>query len=384
MNSRERLLAALDHKIPDRVPWSGLITDYFINFHKSELGDMSASDFLKEAGADIFNWLGTEAKSPGVEVQTYNSSGLVEKDKSGNWLVEFYNYIGNIDYYKSNKNKTTTRKFITPLGELTANFTYTPESHTVFISEFPVKKIEDYRIFTYMIESLEYEDPGKYFTDMENEIGGFGINAAVLHSTPVYELIQCFMGMESFHYLFFDYCKETLELINRIFKKFIQCYEIYAKTDIPAIVIPEDASTTLYSPSFFDEYLNPVINEYCRIINNKDKISVIHACGHLDGLKESFSKIDVDCIESVSPPPTGNVSIKEFKKALPGVCIMGGIPANYYLRELDDFKKYVGELILENKDRGNFILSSGDSVPADAKIENIKSIPDLIDEYGKY
>ena len=384
MNSRERLMAAFDHKIPDRVPWSGLITDYFINFHKCELGDTSTSDFLKEAGADIFNWLGMEARSPGVEVQTYNESGLVEKDKSGNWLTEFYNYIGNIDYYKSSNNKTITRKFITPPGELTAKFTYTPESHTVFISEFPIKKIEDYRIFTYMIESLEYEDLGKYFADMENEIGGSGMNAAVLHSTPVYELIQCFMGMENFHYLFFDYRKKTLELINSIFEKFTQCYGIYVKTGIPAIVIPEDASTTLYSPAFFDEYLSPVINEYCRIISSKDKISVIHACGHLDGLKESFSRIDVNCIESVSPPPTGNVSISEFKKALPGVCIMGGIPANCYLKELDDFKKYVSELILENKDRGNFILSSGDSVPADAKIENIRSIPDLIEKHGKY
>lgn len=384
MDSKERLLTALDHKIPDRVPWSGLITDYFLNFHKSELGDMSASDFLKEAGADIFNWVGMEAKSPGVEVQTYNSTGLVKKDKSGDWLMEFYNYIGNIDYYKSSSNNITTRRFITPYGELTAKFIYAPKSHTVFLSEFPIKKIEDYRIFTYMIESLEYTDLSKYFDDMENEIGRSGINAAVLHSTPVYELIQCFMGMESFYYFFFDYPTKTLELINRIFKKFIQCYEIYAETNIPAIVIPEDASTTLYSPAFFNEYLNPVINEYCRIINNKDKKSVIHACGHLNGLKESFSRIDVDCIESVSPPPTGNVSIREFKKALPGVCVMGGIPANCYLSELDDFKKYIGELILENKDRGNFILSSGDSVPADARIENIRSIPDLIDEYGKY
>src|SRR5680860_59010 len=203
MNSRERLLSALAHKIPDRVPWSGLVNDYFLNFHKSELGNMTAPDFLKEAGADLFNWLGMEAKSPGVEVQTYKGSRLSGKDKSGNWLVEFYNYISNIDYYKSDANMTITRKFITPLGELTAKFTYTLGSQTVFISEFPVKKIEDYRIFTYMIESLEYEDLGRYFADAEIKTGEFGINAAVLHSTPVYELIQCFMGMESFHYFFF-------------------------------------------------------------------------------------------------------------------------------------------------------------------------------------
>ena len=384
MNSRERLMTVLNHQIPDKVPWSGLITDYFINFHTNELGEISALNFLKEMGADVFNWLGIEARSHGVEVQTYVNGALTETDTSGDWLVEFYNYIGNINYYKSMTKKIIVRKFVTPIGELTAEFTYTPESHTVFISEFPIRRIKDYRVFTYMIESLEYIDPGIRYRQKENEIGQHGINAAVLHSTPVYELIQCFIGLERFYYLFFDYKKETTALMDKIFSKFKQCYKIYTKANIPAVVIPEDASTTLYSPSFFNEYLKPILEEYCRIINGEGKVSVIHACGHLDGLKKSLSEINVDCIESVSPPPTGNVSIKEFKKALPDVCIMGGIPANCYLTELSDFKRYVKKLILENKDKSNFILSSGDSVPSDARIENIKAIPDLIESYGKY
>jgi hypothetical protein len=384
MDSRERLLVTLNHKIPDRLPWSGLITDYFMNFHKNELGDISTIDFLKKAGADVFNWLGMSAKSPGVEVRTYKDGELIKKDKNGDWLVEFYNYIGNINYYKSNINNTITREYITPIGKLTAKFTYTPKSNTIFISEFPIKSVGDYKIFIYMIESLEYQDQYKYFADMNARVGRFGINVAALHSTPVYELIQCFIGLEKFYLLLFDYYSETLKLIDTILRKFIQCYKTYSKTNIPAILIPEDASTTLYSPSFFDEHLKPALNEYCQIINDAGKISIIHACGHLKGLKESLSKINVDCIESVSPPPTGNITVNELKKALPEVCIMGGIPANHYLLDNEAFINLIKELILKNKDKGNFILSSGDSVPADAKIDNIISIPDIIDKYGEY
>lgn len=384
MNSRERLLAVLNHKIPDKVPWSGLITNYFINSHKSEYGEISPADFLKKMGADVFNWLGIEARSEGVKVLTYANESLIETDDTGNWLTEFYNYISNIEYYKSYTKKAIVREYITPLGKLTAKFMYTPKSHTVFISEFSIKKIEDYKIFLYMIESLEYEYLGAYYKEKEDEIGEYGINAVMLHSTPVYELIQCFMGLERFHYFFFDYRKDTLKLIDKIFSKFCQCYELYTKTNIPAIVVPEDASTTLYSPAFFDAYLKPAIKEYCRIINSAGKISVVHACGHLEGLKKSLSEVNADCIESVSPPPTGNVSIKDFREALPGVCIMGGIPANCYLLELCDFKRYIKELIIENKDGGNFILSSGDSVPSDAKIENIEKISELVEKFGIY
>jgi hypothetical protein len=382
MNSRERLLTAFNHGIPDRIPWSGLITDYFINSYKNKYGETNPADFLKEAGADVVNWVGMKAKSKGVVVQTFANNILIDTDTSGDWLVEFYDYLGNIDYYKDKG--VIVRKYITPLGELTAEFTFAPNSHTVFISKFPIKKIEDYKVFEYMIESLNYEDLSRYYTEKENELGQYGINAAVLHSTPVYELIQCFMGLESFYYFFFDYYKETAGLIDIIFSKFRECYNIYSNTVIPAVVIPEDASTTLYSPAFFDKYLKPAIKEYGKIIKDAGKVSILHACGHLEGLKKSLTELNVDCIESVSPPPTGNVSISEFKKSLPGVCIMGGIPANYYLLPEDDFKDYIKQLILDNKSGGNFILSSGDSVPSGAKLENIKAIPQLIEVYGKY
>ncbi|MHB8280293.1 MAG: hypothetical protein ACYDIA_21965 [Candidatus Humimicrobiaceae bacterium] len=48
MNSRERLLTAFNHKIPDRIPWSGLITDYFINSYKKKYGEINPADFLKK------------------------------------------------------------------------------------------------------------------------------------------------------------------------------------------------------------------------------------------------------------------------------------------------------------------------------------------------
>ena len=104
----------------------------------------------------------------------------------------------------------------------------------------------------------------------------------------------------------------------------------------------------------------------------------------MKNLIKPLSEIDVDCIESVFPQPTGNIYIYEFKKALPNFCIMGGIPANVFLDGPEDFKKYVTKLILDNKDSGNFILSSADSVPAFAKIRNLKSISALISKFGKY
>ena len=145
-----------------------------------------------------------------------------------------------------------------------------------------------------MIESLEYEDLRKAYQEKEIETGADGLTVAFLHGTPAYELIQCFMGLERFHYFFYDNKKETLGLMDTMFNKFCECYKLYSKTAVPVMLVPEDASTTIYSPDFFDSYLKPVIKEYCRIIKEPGKIAVIHACGHLKGLKGSFSETGTD------------------------------------------------------------------------------------------
>ena len=383
MTSRERLLTTLNHKIPDRLPWSGLVNSYFLKAQKNKYYNMSSSDFLKEIGADVFDWVGLESKNKNILIETYVDNKLY-KTEYGDGLTEFYNYTTDMIYQGNSYRRIVEKKFITPLGELNAKFTYTPLSHSVFISDFPIKRIEDYKIFTYMIESLEYKDLSKVYQKNENMLGENGVTVSALHCTPAYELIQCFMGLERFHYFFQDYKKRTLELMNLMLHKFCECYRIHSKLNVPVLLIPEDASTTLYSPDFFDKYLKSVLKEYVKIIKKSGKIVVIHACGHLKNLIKPLSEIDVDCIESVSPQPTGNISIYEVKKALPNVCIMGGIPANAFLYELDDFKQYLKKLIMENKKGGNYILSSGDSVPSDARIENLKAISDLIEKYGKY
>jgi uroporphyrinogen-III decarboxylase len=168
-------------------------------------------------------------------------------------------------------------------------------------------------------------------------------------------------------------------------EKYMQCYQKYSNySKIRAVIIPEDASTTLYSPQFFNDYIKPSLIQYCNIIKGAGKIAVMHACGHLKFLADSIKEIGLDCIESVTPYPVGNIVLDEFKQTLPGVCMMGGIHANAWLIDNVSFKDYVKDLILKNKKNGNFILSSSDSLPADAKMENIMSIGKLVEKYGKY
>ena len=53
MNSKERLLAVLKGKKPDRIPWAPLIDGYFLSFLKEKNIEMNAVEALRYIGADI-------------------------------------------------------------------------------------------------------------------------------------------------------------------------------------------------------------------------------------------------------------------------------------------------------------------------------------------
>ena len=58
MTARERLLTTLGHNIPDRLPWSALVNDFFLEAQDSRYRKMTPGAFLKEMGADLFDWVG--------------------------------------------------------------------------------------------------------------------------------------------------------------------------------------------------------------------------------------------------------------------------------------------------------------------------------------
>ena len=191
---------------------------------------------------------------------------------------------------------------------------------------------------------------------IKQKLGRRGLPIVAFNGSPSIELVEFFMCAENFLYSLADYKLKTENFLYMMSEKYKECYKLYSKTaNIPVILIHEDASITLYSPKIFDKYLKPVLKEYCKIIKEEGKIAVIHACSNLRGLTKSLSETGIDCIESVSPPPTGNITISKFKKAMPDFCVRSGISANVFSL-VEDFKKYVEKLILENKEGGNFIF----------------------------
>ena len=88
-------------------------------------------------------------------------------------------------------------------------------------------------------------------------------------------------------------------------------------------------------------------------------------------------------VESVSPPPTGNVTMEQTAAILPqNVAVIGGIePVQMLNSPLDELLEYAKKLIKMNKNRG-FVLSNSDSCPPYVEYEKFTALAKLVKEFN--
>jgi uroporphyrinogen-III decarboxylase len=86
----------------------------------------------------------------------------------------------------------------------------------------------------------------------------------------------------------------------------------------------------------------------------------------------------VQSVESISPPPTGNITIREARDVIgSSMGIIGGIEPTQFLRLPEkDLRSYV-ESVIRDASGGPFILANSDSCPPGVTISKFELVADI-------
>jgi hypothetical protein len=384
MKSRERLRVALNHGKPDRVPWSPNIGEYFMQNQEPEVRALGAIGVLRAIGSDILVRHGVALgfKSPHVQVVNL-INGQVDEESLHfeSWREEILDYLW-LEKFKRREGCIIEKRFITPVGILTARYCYKAAAGTVFQTDFPIKSVDDISIFRYMVQDLLFYPTYEPVQEQIEELGEEGLVAVDGLGTPMAELIENFMGLEGFIFMLHDHPEEVGELLSIMAERYYEAYEIIAASPAELVIAQEDVSTTLYGPSTFATYGLPVLRTYAQIVHQRGKRFAIHACGHLKGLLPMLRETGADAVEALTPLPTGDVTVAEAQKMLgKQVCIIGGLDPTVLAHSSPDaLRRHVVALLGEVAGEGNFILGTGDATPADTPLENLKAVTEAIKE----
>jgi hypothetical protein len=349
VTSKERLQAALNAEPTDRPAWSPNLAYWFNQLPEKER-EKGHMGICREIGADLLNRFGA------CPVRRIESPDLVvdECTEGDCNVVEFHTPVGSL----RRVHKLSAGK-------------------TAFLIEHPLKSVEDYKVQLWMEEHARFERDPSVVSFAESLDFNMLIPGAM--KSAFQHMIEHLAGTQQLVYDLMDYPDEVESLYQAIRENNRKALSIASESELEYFLTWEDSSTQNYSPAMYAQYIEPEISEWCRVLGTSGKKYVQHACGHIKELIPAMERSGIFAVESLSPVPTGNVTLADARSAFDNsVAIIGGIePTELLNRSLEDLGPYV-EQTLSDGLAGPFILANADSCPPGVTYEKFRLITEIV------
>ncbi len=272
MNSKQRVLTALDHRQPDRVPFDYLGTPEVSEMLKRHF-DTDMDGLLERLGIDLRVikpiYEGPSDLETWIDGRFINMWGHVRKPKK----------IGAITYLEPDRDRYTEFNGVDEVSEFrwpqVSWFDYST------IAE-QCEKYSDYAIV--------YGSPGNM--DMSNGT-------------------SFLIGDERFYYGIMDKDKVTLACME---KRFESCYKITegvlqgAKGKVDILWIGDDYGSQKalrFSPAIIRELFIPGLKEMCKLGHKYDAKVMLHSCGSTREIWPDLIDAGLDIYDTIQPEAAG-------------------------------------------------------------------------------
>ena len=359
MTSKERIIAALEGEPCDRPPFCPFLAYVWENYPQ-EIQDAGQPAFLRSVEADPL-WRGApcpvKVRSPAVERESVASDGSRRME------------LG------------------TPVGTLRMVWTRSPDGNTSFLTEHPLKTLEDLKIMAWIEEhsvlELNHESVEKHLAGAGRE--GLSLGQLLPRGKSSFQtLIEHSIGTQEMAYLLADTPEAVEALLEPMVANDLRAAKLSSESGFYGYFITwEDSSTQNYSPTQYRKYIASEIRQWCALLRSNGQKYIQHACGHLKDLLPIIADSGIFAVESLSPPPTGNISLKDARTLLGSVGIIGGIePTKLLWTSESDLPAYAEE-VLRDGGGGPFVLANSDSCPPGVNPEKFRAISRTAAQFHK-
>lgn len=367
MTNRERILAVVEGRTPDRVPWIPRLQLWY-NFHLSE-GTLPA------------RYQGKSLR----EIEKELGMGTPAKDGKA-----FEIEMPTVEVIESVAGNTLTRTFITPRGQVWERFRIDPRCRRSGITdarmEYLIKEPADYERVRYIIEHTRYVPAFDKFLDYDREIGQDGLPSIAAGRDPMVQIMLDYLGCERFYYELNDNPRQVEALYQTLWDKQMELLELVAGSPAKLIFVGAHYDSQMTPPPLFEKYILPYLEVASDILHRHQKTVVVHQDADAKLLLNALKDSGIDMVECFCSSPMVSCTLEEAVDCWgEDMIIWGGIPS-ILLCPLNcseqEFLQYLDGL-WEIVQRGRFILGVADNVMPEADITRVERISEMV-QYWRY
>lgn len=347
MDIRERLLTTLSWGEPDRVPLT--IYDWMLPRGTTERG-------LRELGVGLI--------------------GRQPAHRVAHREVEFVTRV-----YLDNGRKLVRRTIQTPVGEVWQ--TLEPESAyetSNWIKEHFIKGPDDYRVMEYYLRDAVYKDNYDAIRETDRRLGSDGICLVWVAKSPIQEMLYQMMGMERFALDYHQRRDLFDSLHHTMVRRYREIYELAADAPVPVLQLGDNVTSDVVGHERYRNYLMPEYRYIKGRLAGTGKLLAVHMDGRLKSLQGLIGESAFDIMEAMTPPPMGDLSIAEARKAWPDKALWINFTSSMHIEPSEAIAEHTRELLAEAGSRRGFAISITEDAPVQALERSLGVIAGVLNE----
>ncbi len=367
MTERERFLKVVKGETPDRVPYF-LDLGHWYRAESGRLWDLfTISNRIKEL-KDLHD----EVKA-GMYIEM------------GSLFEEYYE--DGIRHDRELKKDTAVETFITPDGEVQMIRKFNYDISSWVIVKEAIENEKDLRIFIRYTKGKRYRPRYDQWDIMERYCAPNGLAFPSMGYTGLGSLISYYMGVENTIYATVDYPELVQEYIDTYNQKHMEIVNICARGPAPHMIFGDNLSGDVQPPPMFKKYSFEHYKGIADTLHAAGKTVSAHLDGRLKDIIGVVAQTGVDVADACTPAPTGDLTPMEIRRqAGDNMVVMGGVSPCMWLPSTpeDKFIEHVKQWLELKKINCRVVQSAGDQVPPGTKLDRIKLMYELVEEYGRY
>lgn len=334
MTMRERMLAVVQGRKPDRVPFAQY-------------------DNLAAPNDEVWSLVGRENMGILRWVQLYS--------------LEHHNCRMDGEDCECNGFRGRRTVLTTPVGELVEEKLFEPVYGSASARKHFITQPEDYRVFASFLRDTIVTGQTDGYAELLRGIGDDGLPVVRVERTPFQQMWIQWVSLE-------DLCahmaecpeavEECLELLadieRRIFRVVRQAADEFP---IPLVDIPDNITAPAIGPRLFSKYCLPLHKELSAMMAEKDIPVFVHMDGDLKPIWGLIGESGVCGLDSMSPPPDNDTSVADALREWPAMRLWVNFPSSVHLSEPDVVYETAMRLIEEAGDSGRLQIQISENVP---------------------
>lgn len=354
MNMRERILAVIQGRDHDRVP--------FVQYHGAAAPNEEVWQLLGRDQVGILRWVRVhELISPDCRFE------MEEFEREGHRGYEMTLY--------------------TPVGQLTTEKWYEPVYNSAATHKHYITRPEDYRILLTYLRSVQVQRNVDMLSDAIHELADDGLPLVALERTPFQQLWVQWVSLE-------DLCIDLIDVpelvepciteLNRIaFDIFEVVRQVAKEAPIPFVDFPDNITAPTIGETKFRQYCLPLYHRLAEMLSDLDVPVFVHMDGDLKPLWSAIAESGVRGLDSFSPQPDNDTSVAEAVARWPQMRLFLNFPSSVHLASPDEVYAQAMKILHEGGHTGRLQIQISENVPPYAWRHSFPAIVRAVNDFGK-